>query len=69
MPRLPLLLTACLFAILPAAAVNAGDVTLPGTTRFDLAARPDGASRQCVPPSISASRASSVNVVGVPCRP
>lgn len=42
MPRLPLLLTACLFAILPAAAVNAGDVTLPGTTRFDLAARPDG---------------------------
>ncbi len=34
-----------------------------------IAARPLGASAQCVPPSRVASRSSSVNVVGVPCSP
>ena len=34
-----------------------------------IADRPDGASRQCLPPSMAARRASRVKVVGVPCRP
>ena len=35
----------------------------------DTAAKPLGTKTQCAPPSSVAMRSSSVNVVGVPCKP
>ena len=44
--------------------------TLTGaSTAIVWTASPDGASTECLPPSIAAMRCASVNVVGVPCSP